>query len=121
MKRIKPIIIGILVLSYAIYGFYTGQLYVPGRYTGGSYVAGDRLLFIFLCYFCVAIVAFLWALPTKIIKLDLNEITKNPQNIEALMNETTKKYFLTPKFIAIFVFMGLAVAFLMGSLLFQNG
>jgi hypothetical protein len=121
MKGISVPIFGIALLAYAIYGYYSGQLYVPGKYTSGSYVTGERLLFVFMSYIFIAIASFIFCIPTKPQKIDRSELAGNSFQAAMLMKSYRFKILTSPKFLAIYVTLALAVLFLFGSLFYNNG
>ena len=116
----KPIIIGLSLIFYAIYGYISDEIYIPGRYAGGSFVYGDRVIWIVFCYICIAIVFFLWSIPTRKIEFSHKELLSNSGSIENLVKQQQSKILLSPKYVFTYIFFTLAVLFLFTGILVLN-
>ncbi|MBV1961838.1 MAG: hypothetical protein KUG52_07580 [Immundisolibacteraceae bacterium] len=110
-----------MLLVYSIDGYVSGLLWVPGRYHGGVYVTGDRVLPVFLSYICTSAICFLWALPTKKVFLSNEEVLQHEGNAKALRRALEKKFLLTPKIFSISVLLILAPFFLGTTFWFPKG
>lgn len=83
--KILPIIIGLLLIAYAIQGYYAEQIYIPGLFKEGRYNYGDRVLWIAfsVCFLGVAIALF--ALPKTTLTKQETRLTLGQLSIRTIL------------------------------------
>ena len=67
MKIIVKLLIGTIILLYAIYGYFSGQIYIlPSRHGNVEFsVSGSELVYYVLSYIAFSLVFYTWAFPSK--------------------------------------------------------
>lgn len=118
MKNTTKRLIALALVIYSVYGLNTGELYVPGgKSSSGSYVSGDRLIWVFLSYLSFAITLILLSLPIRKPARDRSLLMKDGREV---INAYKSQIYRSPQFIAIYFTMAASLGFLFMSLGYSN-
>jgi hypothetical protein len=115
------------LLLFAFNGLLSGQLFIPdlskyGRYRHigeASFASGDQLIWVFLSYVCVSIVAFTFAYPFKTTKPKLPLAGRTVQDRAKARDAYRNQLLKSKQFLILYASSALAAVFALVSIFYK--